>query len=317
MVQPLEEADHINLMVRAAELYYELGLTQEEVAAHMAVSRPTVSRLLRQAREQDIVRITVVNPRSRAKSLERRLVEKWGLHDAVVVPTTVKRGELLLQRLGEAGARYLERHLPPGVHLGIGLGRTVYQLVHSLERISPAPKVVPLCGGTVFAESAYHVNEIARMAAQRLNGYCYYLHAPAESSSRQVYEALMADTGVAEVIALWDRLDWAVVGIGSAQHAETPEFQAYVQRTASTGVQPVADICHNLVDVRGKPCAPPHEVHVIAVDIEQLRRTERVIAVAGGQHKVRAIQAALRTGAIDVLLTDEPTAVGLLQSPDS
>jgi len=314
--QSLEEADHISLMVRAAELYYELGLTQEQVAVHMAVSRPTVSRLLRQAREEDIVRITVVNPKSRASALERRLVERWGLHDALVVPTTVTRGELLLQKLGVAGARYLERHLPAGVRLGIGLGRTVYQLVHSLDGVSPNPKVVPLCGGTVFSESAYHVNEIARIAAQHLHGYCYYLHAPAEASNVQVYDALLADASVAEVIGMWDQLDWAVVGIGSAEYAETPEFQAYVQRMKNDGLKPVADICHNLVDVDGAPCIPPCETNVIAVGLEQLRKAGRVIAVAGGSHKVGAIRAALRTGAIDVLLTDEQTAVGLLDVAD-
>lgn len=316
MVQSVEEADHISLMVRAAELYYELGLTQEQVASHLAVSRPTVSRLLRQAREQDIVRITVVNPKSRARTLERRLVEQWGLHDALVVPTTVTRGKLLLQKLGEAGARYLERRLPSGVHLGIGLGRTVYQLVHSLDGVSPNPKVVPLCGGTVFSESAYHVNEIARIAAQHLHGFCYYLHAPAEASNAQVYEALMADASVSEVIRLWDRLDWAVVGIGSAQHAETPEFRAYVQRMMSDGIRPVADICHTLIDPDGKPCPPPHDSYVIAVSLEQLRKAERVVAVAGGPHKADAIQAALRTGVIDVLLTDEATAVAVLTSAD-
>lgn len=316
MAQPLGDSDYIELMVKAAELYYELGLTQEEVAAHLAVSRPTVSRLLRQAREQDIVRITIVNPKSRAVELERSLVEQWGLHDAVVVPTTIARGELLLQRLGEAGACYLERHLPHGATLGIGLGRTVYKLVHALDCISPSPKVVPLCGGTVFSESAYHVNEIARIAAKRLHGWCYYLHAPAEASSRKVYEALLADTGVAEVLRMWDELNWAVVGVGSAEHAESPEFRAYVERTANTGAQPVADLCHRLVDADGRTCTEPTESNIIAVTIDQLRRAERVVAVAGGPQKVRAIVAALRTGAIDVLLTDETTALGLIRAAD-
>lgn len=316
MAHPVQETDPIELMVKAAELYYELDMTQEEVAKHLAVSRPTVSRLLRQAREHGIVRIAVVNPRSRAADLERRLVEQWQLHDAIVVATTVSRGELLFQRLGEAGARYLEQHLPAGVHLGIGLGQTVYQLVHALDGVNPSPKVFPLCGGTVFSESAYHVNEIARIAARRLNGFCYYLHAPAEASSRQVYEALLADTGVAEVIGLWDRIDWAVVGIGSAEHAETPEFQSYVRRMSGHGKRPVADLCHNLVDLDGRPCASADEHHIIAVSLEQLRRADRVVAVAGGAHKVPAIKAALRTGVIDVLLTDEATAVGLIDAEE-
>lgn len=299
-------------MVRAAELYYELGLTQEQVASHMSVSRPTVSRLLRQAREQDIVRITVVNPKSRASSLQQQLVDKWGLHDAIVVPTTVTRGELLLQKLGEAGARYLENHMPPGALLGVGLGRTVYQLVHALEGVSPNPKVVPLCGGTVFSESVYHVNEIARIAAQNLHGYCYYLHAPAEASNAQVYEALLADASVSQVIRLWDQLDWAVIGIGSAENVETAEFREFVQRMMAGGARPVADICHTLIDENGTPCRSTDDSHIIAIGLDQLRRTKRVVAVAGGPHKVEAIHAALRTGVIDVFLTDEPTAIALL-----
>lgn len=315
MVRPLDD-DRIDLLVKVAELYYELGMTQEEVAAHLALSRPTVSRLLREARERNIVRITVVNPKSRSGELERDLVERWNLHDAVVVATTMTRGDLLIRRLGEAGARYLERHLPPRANLGIGLGRTVYQLVYSLEGVGPAPHVVPLCGGTVFSESAYHVNEIARIAAKRLNGRCTYLHAPAEASSRQVYEALLGDEGVAAVMRIWDRLDWAVVGIGAAEYAESPEFRAYVERAVRAGAQPVADLCHRLVDAEGRPCSGPDECCTIAVTIEQLRKAKRVLAVAGGPHKVRAIQAALRTGAIDVLLTDEATALALLRAAD-
>lgn len=313
MAQLPDDGDHVDLLVRAAELYYQFGMTQEEVAAQLAVSRPTVSRLLRQARERDIVRISIVHPKSRARELERCLVERWGLHDAIVV-ATMTRGDLLIRRLGEEGARYVERHLPPGVSLGVGLGRTVYRLVHSLEGVSPGPHVVPLCGGTAFAESAYHVNEIARSAAKRLGGRCSYLHAPAEASSRRVYEALVADAGVAAVMEVWERLDWAVVGIGAAEYAEAPEFRAYVERAARAGCTPVADVCHRLIDADGWPCVGPHDEGTIAVTIEQLRRAKRVVAVAGGPHKVRAILAALRTGAIDVLLTDEATALGLMRA---
>lgn len=302
-------------MVQAAELYYELGLIQEEIARRLNVSRPTVSRLLQQAREHDIVRISVVNPRSRADELQRRLVEVQSLRDAVVVPTTVGKGRLLVRKLGEVGAQYVERRLPPGRHVGIGLGQTVYGLVHAFEGIQSGPHVVPLCGGTVFAESAYHVNELARVAAQKLGGFCHYLHAPAAASSEDVYRALLNDRSVADVIRLWDRLDWAVIGIGSARHAETPEFRAFVNQAVQAGSVPVADVCHTLIDAAGLPCPSDGASRLIAVQLEQLRQTSTVVAVAGGTHKVDAIQAALRTGVIDVLITDEPTAVAMLDVP--
>lgn len=306
------EPDQIEMMVRAAELYYDLGLIQAEVAKQLNVSRPTVSRLLQQAREHEIVRITVVNPRSRADLLEGQLVDKWGLHDAIVVPTTVGKGDLLVRKLGEVGAQYVERHLPSGRHVGIGLGHTVYELVHALDGINSGPQIVPLCGGTVFSASAYHVNELARIAAQKLGGFCHFLHAPAEASNEHVYRALLNDRSVSDVIRLWDRLDWAVIGIGSASHAETPEFRAFVEKAVQEGGAPVADICQTLVDATGAACRPSGAVRLIAVQLEQLRKTPRVVAVAGGTHKVDAIRAALCTGVIDVLITDEPTAIGVL-----
>ncbi len=299
-------------MVQAAELYYELGLIQEEIARRLNVSRPTVSRLLQQAREHDIVRITVVNPRSRADDLQRQLAAHWSLREAVVVPTTVDKGDLLVRKLGEVGARYVERRLTPGRHVGIGLGQTMYSLVHALEGIQSGPHIVPLSGGTVFSESAYHVNELARVAAQKLGGFCHFLHAPAEASSDHVYRALLNDRSVADVIRLWDRLDWAIIGIGSAQHAETPEFRAFVEQAVRAGSQPVADVCQTLVDRHGRPCPSESAKRLIAVNLAQLRNTPTVVAVAGGVHKVDAIRAGLHTGVIDVLITDEPTAVALL-----
>src|SRR5690625_193207 len=306
------EPDPFDMMVQAAELYYELGLIQEEIARRLNVSRPTVSRLLRQAREHDIVRISVVNPRSRAGELQAQLIEGWSLQDAVVVPTTVGKGRLLVRKLGEVGAQYVERRLTPGRYIGIGLGQTVYNLVHGLEGIQSGPHVVPLCGGTVFSESAYHVNELARVAAQKLGGFCHYLHAPAEASSQHVYRALLNDRSVADVIRLWDRLDWAVIGVGSPRHAETPEFRAFVHQAVEAGGEPVADVCHTLVDGAGAPCLSDGADRLIAVKLEQLRRTPTVVAVAGGVHKADAIRAALRTGFVDVLITDEPTAMAML-----
>jgi DNA-binding transcriptional regulator LsrR (DeoR family) len=46
-------------LVRISRLYYELGETQERIAALVGLTRPQVSRLLKQAREHGIVDIRV------------------------------------------------------------------------------------------------------------------------------------------------------------------------------------------------------------------------------------------------------------------
>ena len=48
----------------------------------------------------------------------------------------------------------------------------------------------------------------------------------------------------------------------------------------------------------------------VAISIAQLQRTPRTVAIAGGGAKVRAIVAALRTGALDILITDDTAATG-------
>ena len=55
-------AERTDLLVRVAELYYEQGLNQNEVAKLLNTSRPTVSRLLDEAKDAGVVEIVVHSP---------------------------------------------------------------------------------------------------------------------------------------------------------------------------------------------------------------------------------------------------------------
>ena len=47
--------DDPRLMVRVCDLYYNQGISQQQIAKDLNLSRPTVSRVLALAREQGIV----------------------------------------------------------------------------------------------------------------------------------------------------------------------------------------------------------------------------------------------------------------------
>ncbi|HHY93663.1 MAG TPA: helix-turn-helix domain-containing protein, partial [Firmicutes bacterium] len=117
--------DRLELMVRVAELYYEHHKTQQEIADLTGISRSAVSRLLTAASDEGVVRIQVVNPRSRARELSLQLKETLGLHDALVVPTALSDAELARLKVARAAATYLVDHLSPGDMLGVGRGHTV------------------------------------------------------------------------------------------------------------------------------------------------------------------------------------------------
>jgi DNA-binding transcriptional regulator LsrR (DeoR family) len=112
------------LMHTAARLYYLEDATQAEIAARLGVSRPTVSRLLSEARRAGIVRIEIVAPiEEDGADLEDELREALGLRRVHLAPPAEGTlGEVLAPALSDAlrGAR-----LAPGDALLVSSGRTI------------------------------------------------------------------------------------------------------------------------------------------------------------------------------------------------
>src|SRR5437870_13868111 len=73
----------LRLMVQCLELYYRQGRSQKDIAVALGVSAATVSRLLKRAMDEGLVRVELDLPRT--PELETALAERFGLRDAVVV----------------------------------------------------------------------------------------------------------------------------------------------------------------------------------------------------------------------------------------
>src|SRR5688572_26837061 len=83
-----------DLKVKAAWLYYVEGLTQEQIARHLNISRLKVLRMLAACNEEGIVRISIEGETSSQVKLERNLEARYGLEEAVVVPSPTDEGSL-------------------------------------------------------------------------------------------------------------------------------------------------------------------------------------------------------------------------------
>ncbi|MFL6555747.1 MAG: helix-turn-helix domain-containing protein, partial [Bacillus sp. (in: firmicutes)] len=71
-------------VIEAAKLYYLLDYNQNEIAKKLGVSRPTVSRLLQQAKSDGIVQINILDPTEDVENLARQLEKKFNLKKAIV-----------------------------------------------------------------------------------------------------------------------------------------------------------------------------------------------------------------------------------------
>lgn len=314
----LSPLDEQRLLVKVSKMYYEEGLTQDDIILRLGLSRSKISRLLQQARDEGIVQITVVTPKHLFSELETRLEKSFGLYEAIVVEAHAGDGqETIIRDLGIAAAGYLERSVGPATVLGISWGSTLHSMVAALRSNHlPNAKVVQIIGGLGQPEAEVHATDLCHRMARSLGSQLALLPAPGIVATEQAREVLLTDAYVQRTIALFNQLGIIFVGIG----APVPDSvlmrdgsiisQADLDDLLQKGM--VGDIALRFFDALGLPVESEIDKRVIGITLEQLKQAGRVVGIAGGPEKFQAIQGALRGKLINVLITDSLNAERLI-----
>ena len=66
----MSRLNELRLMTRVAQMYHVDGLKQAEISGVLHISQATISRLLKRAETEGIVRITITPPRGTFPELE-------------------------------------------------------------------------------------------------------------------------------------------------------------------------------------------------------------------------------------------------------
>ena len=316
-IDALSEEKHA-LLARVASLYYEKNLTQAEIARQLHISRPQVSRLLAEGRQEGVVKIVIHHPPDKYAALKHELQHRFGLTETLVLASGHLGYAQLVERLGTLAARYLEDRLQDGMILGISWNTGVYQVVNALQAARQKKvTVVQLTGAVGSINPLLDGPDLTRWLAQNLGGQYKYLPAPLLVESPATREALLQDRSIREPLALMEKLDMALVGIGSLSPALSGLLSAgYITETELREIirrGGVGDICSYHFDLHGHVL--PLELHqrLIGITLERLKRTPCVIGVGGGIDKAASILGALRLGVINCLVTDDIAARAVLK----
>lgn len=310
--------DELRLMAKIARLYYEHGLRQAEIATQLDLSQASVSRLLKRAHSEQIVRISISVPPGAYTAEEEALQAAYGLKEAIVVEL-VDDDEAMQRVLGAAAAYYLVNTLKSGDVLGISSwSATLLAMVdamHPLPR-SVSAQVVQILGGMGNPGAETHATHLTRRLASLTNGEATFLTAPGLAASAGMTRAYQDDPSIQHTIACFEQITVALVGIGALEPSRllassgnsfrADELELLRQRGT------VGDICLRFFDQHGTPVRTALDERVIGMRLEQLRAIPRSIGIAGGRRKLRAIQGALAGGWINVLITDLATAQALV-----
>lgn len=315
----MARADELRLMTRVARLYYDVGLKQPEIATRLRLSQPKVSRLLKQAQGEGIVRISVRAVSGTNPELEEALESRYGLTEVEIVDISRDDDDAAVRELGAAAAFHVETTVRSGDVIGVSSwSATLLAMVDAMHPVSgvKGTRVVQILGGGGDPAAEGHATHLVRRLADLLHGEGTFLPAPGSVGSAEARTVLLEEPFVQRAVALFDQLDVALVGIGGQETSgllasSGNVFSADELRTVREAGG-VGDIGLRYMCADGSPVDTPLHERVIGIELEQLKRVPRAIAVAGGPGKTEAIHAALVGGWINCLITDNFTAERLL-----
>jgi DNA-binding transcriptional regulator LsrR (DeoR family) len=314
--------DELRLMTKVARLYYSMHLRQTQIADQLDISQATISRLLKRAQDEQIVRINISTPTGTFSDIEEELERIYNLKEAIVVDS-VDNDEQILRDIGTATAYYLEQTIKPNEV--IGLSSWSKTLMATVDAMNPLAKqagvqVVQVLGGMGNPAVEHHAGHLVRRLAVLVQGQAIFLPAPGVVVSAETRQLYLQDPYVAEAIETFRKITLCLVGIGSVEPSDmlassgnvfsTEELDALREKGA------VGDICMRFFNASGCPIQNGLNERVIGLELEQLGRIKRCVGVAGGKRKIAAIRGAIRGGYINVLITDIHTARALLENAD-
>ncbi len=314
------------LASQVARMYFDREMTKVEIAASLGISRYRVARLLSSARQQGLVRIEFRDIPAQDRELARGIEERWGL-DLCVVTSDRPAGLAAGPSLPRLAAAVIGELIADDEVIGIAWGSTLAAVVAELQpRSVPGIHVVQLAGSSRSVERIRNPGELARVLAERLGAAHHPLFAPAFVESRALRDALLREPEIHATTELFGRVTLGLIGIGA--YAGGRRSSSSLVHSKALGDRDLAallkagavgDLVLYPFDGEGRFVAESLTDRAVAVTLEQLVAIPRLIAIAGGAAKSVAIEGALSTGAIDILITDQSAATRLLadHSPGS
>ena len=305
--------EKLALLAETARLYYEENLTQSEVGKKLHMSRSKVSRLLKKAKEEEIVEININYPWKRSIKLEQELKSKYNLNKVKVLKNNNLEYEELLNGLGSLTSNYVNNIIEDISILGLSWGKTIYNVVNSISPNKKVSiKVVQIMGATSSKNPTIDAPDLIRKLATAYGGNYYYLHAPLYIENDIAQKALMKQPAIVETISLAKKSDIVLTGIGSlSNNIKNHLWDKYLNEKDLKKMKKmgaVGHICAHFYDINGRIIPTEKHNKIVGINMNDLKNINKVVGIAGGNSKFESILGALRGNYLDILITDENIA---------
>lgn len=308
--------EKLTRIVKTAKMYYQLDYSQQRIAKELNISRPSVSRLLQEAKALGIVQIQIIDPDQGVQELSELVKEKFQLKECIIVDTPVNEDNVLKKEIGKKAADYLHQIVKDGDIIGTTWGTTIFEIARQVEKKSVYDlNIVQLNGGVSYSETNTFASEILNYLGKAFNTSPHFLPLPAIVDHLLVKQAIVSDRHIRRVLDLGKQANIVILTVGDRNEDSTLVKADYFTENDLRIIKEknaVGDICSRMIDINGNVCHKEIDARTIGVELEDLKQKEYSLLVAGGLNKVEGITGALRGGYANVLITDKFVAEALL-----
>lgn len=305
-----------DLLVEVAVMYYLEGKTQTEISKEMFMSRPKVSRMLKRARDLNIVDIKINYESDDFNRVIKQIQHRFGVENVVVVKTLSDEMDTI-DEIGKAAASELKYHLHDGIKIGMSWGRTVSSMVSSFKpKNLKNIKVVELFGAVEYGEDSHEFLSIGFEFSQKINATYFPLPAPLYIEDPLARKHLQKNPIISNTLKMIEECDLIITSLGvvGSKHPQRI-WDAHVdsiRRKELINKGAEGYLCAHFFDQDGNFIQHPINNHIIGIDQKTIGE-KKLMLVAGGQTKCKAIYAVLKGGYVNTLVSDDLTLKRIIE----
>ena len=308
------EQSPMDLAARAAWLSFVGGLTQDQIANELGISRQRAQRLVARAGTQGLIHVRIEHKIADCLELERGLKSKYGLKHAWVSPGLGADADALTG-LAPFAANIIENMFvtEEPTCFALGTGRTLRMMVKHIHPVNGSNhKLVSLIGNVAPDGSATMYEAIMRLAEKTSAKY-YPMAVPVVAQSPEERNLFLSLPHVKVTKKLAEESDVAIVGIGQMGEGAPLFLDGFLTKQEHRDLEDagaVGEICGQVFDNTGSYIDHPYNQRVVSTRVPF--GSMPVYCIGAGMSKMPALRAALCGGLLAGLITDEHTAQKLL-----
>ena len=306
------------LVAKIAELFYVQGVSQYEISKKFNFSTAKVCRLIKEARNRNIIEFKIKKIDNRSLELETELEKKYSIKEVIIYSNYDLRGqneETLFDKIGYLSAEYLRRIIKDDLNIALAWGKTLFYFIKNtkVEKKSRI-KVFSTLGGANLITHEYQNNYLVQLLSEKVGGSAYLIYLPLIFDS-PIEEFIKKESNIEEFLGSASKIDYYFHGIGTVSEKARlyPHHgfnQKFLKNLWDKGI--VGEVGFNFFDIEGNFIKTEIDNRSVKLDADQIKKIKTKVAIVCGQEKVIPLKGFLKTGLCDVLVTDSETAFSLI-----